>query len=130
MEAVMLKKLFYVSASILMLAVAYHLGAGSAKAQAGLIEVGNIEYSAGTYLIHFVVGRTLYDTGWNPIPVPVPGSARIVAVGWGPDGNTALLENGDLYAWDTVNGWQHRNVFGSTAAVQPTFGQLKTQYRK
>ena len=37
----MLKKLFYASASILMLAVAYHLGATTAAAQSPTGEVGN-----------------------------------------------------------------------------------------
>src|SRR5258706_12460914 len=63
-EAVMLKNLFYASASILMLALAYYLGASTATAQAPgnpIVAAGNghvysangddyIEQGAGTYI--------------------------------------------------------------------------------
>jgi hypothetical protein len=46
-EAVMLKKLFYASASILMLAIAYHLGANTATAQSGT-QVSGFSASSGS----------------------------------------------------------------------------------
>ena len=91
----MLKKLFYASASILMLALAYHLGATTATAQAP----GN----------------------------PIVGFA----------GALACTANGDVYGIagvDPTYGHWNRvgNIFagGPTPAAQPTFGQLKAQYRK
>jgi hypothetical protein len=52
----MLKKLFYASASILMLAIAYHLGADSAKAQSGGetvvgVSTGTPTSTAGTLVL-------------------------------------------------------------------------------
>ena len=94
----MLKKLFYASASILMLALAYHLGASTAQGQGG--------------------GQPIALTGFN-------GDA------------IAMLTNGDIYYSNSnlTNGngqWSYRgNLFTyPTPAAQPTWGQLKAQYRK
>jgi hypothetical protein len=127
----MLKMLFYTSASILMLTLAYHLGARSARAQGSGLAVGvfgQVEVSAGA-----VVGRTIYRSGGGPAgapspPDPVPGTSPIIAICG--DYPAAMLANGDLYTWN--NGWTLRgNMVGAaTPAAHPTFGQLKAQYRK
>ena len=132
----MLKKLFYASASILMLALAYHFGATSATAQVGAIEAPNIESVQGNYFVTFVVGRTFYQTSLTSpsaaaFPAPVPGAARIIATGLSSWGFTALLENCDAWAWNAAGYWQSAgNVFGPTPAAQPTWGKLKAGYRK
>jgi hypothetical protein len=91
----MLKKLFYASASILMLAIAYHLGANTAAAQA-------------------------------------PGNP-LVGITYGSSAVFAAAANGDVYVFSGPGpGWiRYPNVFsGSTPAAQPSWGQLKAQYRK
>jgi hypothetical protein len=102
MEAVMLKKLFYASASILMLAIAYHLGATTAAAQApGNPVVATFSFAA-------------YQGG-QP--------AAIVTA----NGDIYYNASGVTYQ----PGWYRLgNVFtGPTPAAQPTFGQLKARYR-
>jgi len=54
----MLKKLFYASASILMLAIVYHLRANSARAQAGAT-ISSPSFNGGWGC--GVVGRTVYN---------------------------------------------------------------------
>jgi hypothetical protein len=89
----MLKKLFYASASILMLAIAYHLGANTAAAQA-------------------------------------PGNP-LVGLAYGSSAAFAGAANGDVYVWDGTRWNRLPNVFsGSTPAAQPSWGQLKSDYRK
>ena len=77
-------------------------------------------------------GPTATDPGRpsaSPLAPPVPGTGRIVATGFGTIGRTAILENGDVYEFDGVL-WQFQgNLLGTTAAQQPTWGQLKAQYR-
>ncbi len=131
----MLKKLFYASASILMLAIAYHLGAVSAKAQTnGLVQVGDIDaqFARG---IAAVSGRTVYTANVAPFrpygaSAPVPGIDPVVAVD-GADG-IVMLANGDVYATDTYGVWQLQGnmIPGPTPAARPTWGQLKATYRK
>jgi hypothetical protein len=95
----MLKKLFYASASILMLAIAYHLGATTAAAQAP----GNP-----------IVGAAYSTSSYN-------------------GGVFAFAANGDVYLLPSGgNTWVHTlNLFtNQTPTAQPSWGQLKAQYRK
>ena len=93
----MLKKLFYASASILMLALAYHFGATSAGAQAPGNPVVGVTYVAAGSAFAVTANGDIYISGYS-----------------------------DLQHW-TLSG----NIFsGATPAAQPTFGQLKAQYRK
>lgn len=126
----MLRRLFYASASILMLALAYHLGVQSARAQGSSVAAAEIDFDKSYSL---VIGRTLYgfrtDTGKESFVVP--GTSPVVACSYfGQGSSEVLLENGD--AWATVGGaWQYvGNVFATTPAAQPTWGQIKVTYRK
>ena len=130
------KRFFYVSAGLLSLALAYHVGARSATAQLGLVEAGKIDVSiSGTGIYTCAVGRTFYtDYAGTAISVPVPGSARIVATGLGSRGYTAMLENGDLYWFNqepSVVAWQYLgNMLGSaTPVTRETWGGVKARYR-
>ncbi len=121
----MLKKLFYASASILMLALAYHLGASTATAQSGLFRVLN---PGGPLIIE--VGGAVYTfngSAWEQpslAPPPVPASSLLVG-----DSQTYMTVDGTTWVWN--NQWQSVPLPGSpTPAAQPTFGQLKAQYRK
>ena len=90
------KSFFYVSLGILALALAYHLGAATATAQAP----GN-PVVAMTPWVAITANGDLYAPLGNPVPGPFP---------WVRAGNV---------------------LAGSpTPAAQPTFGQLKAQYRK
>ena len=93
----MLKKLFYASGSILMLALAYHFGATSATAQApGNPVVGLSMPGSGTIAVVTADGTVYGNAGSYNTPFAVVG-----------------------------------HVFGGpTPAAQPTWGQLKTQYRR
>ncbi len=94
------KSFFYVSLGILALALAYHLGATSAQGQ---------------------------------VAVSNPVAAAIANTGSGQYISAVATANGNIYAAPRVDGpWHHLgNAFsGSTPAAQPTFGQLKAQYRK
>ena len=142
----MLKRLFYGSASILMLALAYHVGAQSAQAQAQGIAPSWIGDAGNGHLWAFaVVGRTPYssnnlaDHGVFP---PIPGTGSIIAISATNTDDKmvlAMLDNGDMYAFNNFGGgsngtpawYRVGNVFaGSTPAHQQTWGQLKAQYRK
>jgi hypothetical protein len=147
----MLKRFFYASASILMLAVAYHLEATSAKAQSGGETVVGV--STGTPAD---VGGTLVLTasgnlyaGPDGAGVPNPNSwvpvGNIPAMASHPEASlfTALSVNGGLpkavtasgdvfIMYGDVPGWQYwGNVFGGpTPAAHATWGQVKAGYRK
>ena len=116
------KKLFYASASILMLATA-----------AEVTDLGG-----GVYTYSIVIGRTLYAfrPGETSGPVgTVPGTSLVVSCAYySPYTYAALLENGDAWEYNGFSppGWRFKgNVLcGSTPAAQPTFGQVKVQYRK
>ena len=138
-----LKRMFYASASILMLAGAYHLGAQNAGAQAGgAMEVASIStppFSNAT--ASFVVNRVLYTSQytnggyWWPIPAqastvgPIPGTAPIAAA-YGPAG-FVLLTNGDVYRAGGSGTWEYGGnlLGGAVPATQSTFGALKAKYR-
>src|SRR5712692_10476682 len=102
----MLKKLFYASASVLMLAIAYHLGAQSAQAQSGTIAAAEVDAgNYGNYSI--VIGRTLYAFGpaaYGPGPIgtrevfTIPGTSPVIACLYQAIGHCwTLLENGDCW---------------------------------
>ena len=137
-----LKRLFYVSASLFLLAAAYHLGASTAGAQ-----IQNTIWSANRAdaMVGVVSGRTIrwMSTGINSgfgttgsLP-PVPGSAEIVqfCVGNQACGNaegTAILADGSVWtlpictsAWIPVGNL----LSGSTPTTATTFGALKAKYR-
>jgi len=98
----MLKKLFYACASILMLALAYHLGAGTAQGQSGSMVTG------------FAIGG---DGGnWADCCVMTP-SGDVFTRTLGTAGASPLVYIGNFW-----NG-------GPTPAAQPTWGQLKARYR-
>ena len=129
----MTKRFFYASAGILMLAIAYHLGAISATAQtSSLIEAANcydvpgIVYEPKLAVINHVV----YALGGSgpvvSIADPIPGTARAIAVG----NHGVILENGEIWSHDSGT-WQLQGVFpvGPTPARAESFGRLKARYR-
>ena len=130
----MTKKFFYVCCGLLMLTIAYHLGASSATAQSGEVQLGSIDYGSGNHY-SVVVGRTLYrlssGSTAEPSPsVPIPGSSPVIAVNG--IGLGAMLANGDVYEYDgSSQAWLLKgNMLGqSTFAPSATWGQVKSRYR-
>jgi hypothetical protein len=104
----MFKKLFYASASILMLAIAYHLGAGTAKGQVGSM----------------VSGFTAHSVSTNPAG-PVGGTFAVMT----PNGDIYVHE---MYAGSGSYGLEYVGNFWTapTPAARQTWGQLKSDYRK
>ena len=131
----MLKKLFYASASILMLALAYHLGATSVSAQAGS---GALMGGYGNFVctpngdIWFSDGRG----GWSPSSLGnvfngSPAGRTIVQFDYSSEGG-AMANTGEVFQ-HAGGGWHSVGVSPAgapTPAAQPTFGQVKAQYRK
>ena len=130
------KKLFYVSASLFLLAAAYHLGATRAGAQSGAgIEGASSQAVPGAtvpYRASGVVGRTFYLLNGNgsqvTYPVPIPGTSHVVATD--PGYIMVLLDNGDWLQF-TGSGWDRvGNLLGApTPAATQSFGALKAKYR-
>jgi hypothetical protein len=131
----MAKKFFYVCAGVLMLVLAYQLGASRAIAQAGSSQ----GFSVGQGVGIGISGRTLY-TRWaggsaedGPVPVPVPGTSPIVASaagGW--NSFEVILENGDIWGWARGgSSWGYGgNVFGGAVGTEAsTWGAVKQRYR-
>ena len=112
------KRFFYVSAAILCLAVAYHLGARSATAAraAGLVEGATIQIvQAGAGVrASGAVDRKFYIVMENgavvPYPIPIPGRERIVATN--PGSADVMLENGDLLRWNGTEWARTGNLVG------------------
>jgi hypothetical protein len=132
----MLKRLFYASASILMLAAAYHLGASSATAQArsasalsGTITAPGLFKSVGDHYTA-VIGRTFYESG-SPLPVPIPETVDAIATGFGgTNADEVMLANGNVYSWNGSGWTYHGNVVGGvTAASAQSWGAMKARYR-
>ncbi len=99
-----LKKLCYASASILMLALAHHLGASTATAQA----------PSNAVVCSVANGATPFSGGSN--------------------NQIVVTANGDVYASAQNNAtmWMHvSNVFsgGATPATTESFGAIKAKYR-
>lgn len=123
-----LKRFFYASASILMLALAYHFGAGTAGAQspAGWV-VGFGGTNASMPIVG--VGNRVYWYDFNSRTVLPAGDYPRTVVGIG--NNVVVLDNGDFYVDGALAGSYSSVLPGSpTPAAQRTFGQLKVQYRK
>ncbi len=132
------KKLFYASASILMLALAYHLGGAAARANvSATIEVPSFNGS----WVSGVMGRTVYTAccGGGPqcpfvvqILGGIPGTDPVIASSSGGNVDFVLLANGDIYRGDlSTAAWTLAgNLNGATPAARQTFGQLKAQYRR
>jgi hypothetical protein len=97
----MLKRFFYASASILMLAIAYHLGATTATAQVP----GNPIVAAFAWA--------------NPYPAVITANGDIY---W----NSSANPIGGQWV-RSINVFTNQ---GPTAAQQASWGQLKAQYRK
>jgi hypothetical protein len=123
---------FFVSAGLLCLASAYHLGARSAHGQAGTTVDGAHIFAPGgpngSVYVSGAAGRTLYVNGQSTAPA-VPGTARIVATHADGGFCMAALENGDVYR-RTGSQWTYDgNLVGSaTASVTPSWGQVKAKY--
>lgn len=133
----MLRRFFYACIGLLLLAVAYHLGAATVNAQAAnQVTVGNInpEFAGG---IAAVVGRVMIrgsaSPGLGATPLPaIPGTSPVVAVcgtGAGPDA-FAMLSDGDVYMFDG-SGWSLLgNMLGSATQARATsMGALKARFR-
>jgi hypothetical protein len=100
----MVKKLFYASAAMLMLALAFHLGATTAQGQSGSMVTG------------FAVGSV--GGNWADCYVITPNGDVFSRTLNAQGGAQPLVYIGNFW-----NG-------GPTPAAQPTWGQLKAQYRK
>ena len=136
----MLKKLFYASASILMLALAYHLGATTATAQSPTGEVAVLTatlmandplplpiYKDGTMALasdcHWIVSPALLDdTRFGATVFRCETFAGVLYSLAPDDGNNRSRANCMAVAV--------RGSGAPTPSAQPTFGQLKAQYRK
>ena len=127
----MARKFFYVCAGIFLLALAYHLGAQSARAQGQVLEGPSA--SAFTASINRVLWYVTSD-GTHPVTPPIPGTSPVVATDGGPNTGQVVLANGDCY-WKPANGtdWVlYGNLLagsGPTPAKQGSWGQLKAKYR-
>jgi hypothetical protein len=132
------KSFFYVSLGILALAVAFHLGATSAKGQAGAgPQVAGVTGSG-------VVSAAIVDAAgyiWataglnNPVfgPIAPPSSTRIIAIGAGEYGAHIFIvnEGGEFWEW-TGSSWLLQHSFPSgppTAAERTTWGRIKAERR-
>jgi len=107
------KRLFYASASLFLLAAAYHLGASAAGAQAGSSVVATDVNGS----VHAVVGRVLIERGGGTTtvaPTSIPGSSPVMAAGAIVGSSTfgAVLANGDYYeasgpgGLNNIGAWQ------------------------
>ena len=95
----MLKRFFYASASILMLALSYHLGADSARAQSG---------------------------GGGVVSAFAGGGASIPMVGGVVTSTGDVYATSDWVSWTRLS---NVFSAGPTPASARTFGQLKARFR-
>jgi hypothetical protein len=142
MEVTMARKFFYVCAGVFLLALSYHLGAGTAGAQSGgTVEGAQYCMQGGIEeTLTFAVGRTLYYFVYVPnsgryqaVPVgpPIPGTAPVATTsGQGPI--LVLLANGDAYDMVLGSGaWVYRgNLLGGAPipTLRQSWGQVKSRY--
>ena len=136
---------FFICAGLFLLALAYHLGARSAKAQAGsCIVAGSIApYRYSVVSWHVVAANSSRMVYYNGAVVgggPVPGSSPIVAVGADEQGDIpggssvgVILDDGSFYGETPDNpSWQY--ISNTQAGCAPTpaqgisIGQLKAKY--
>jgi hypothetical protein len=121
-----LKRLFYASASLLMLSVAYHLGASTASGQTPSFRV--------LWLTDVLSGDTFYHLnpvhGWVPTAAidvpPVPPNSLI---SFSSANHLAITESGEGWYW--FNGWRSAGIVpgGATLTRTESFGALKARYR-
>jgi hypothetical protein len=128
------KSFLYVCAGLFLLALGYHLGATSATAQGQMIEGASIEsFELNAFpRAGACVGRLFSWMGENgalhTMPVPVPGSQRIVATD--PAYGTVMLENGDWLKFDGQSWVLIGNLAGGPTQVrQESLGSVKARYR-
>jgi hypothetical protein len=133
------KAFLFICAGIFLLALAYHLGARSAGAQApGGVECATVSWE-GSSMQYAVINRYLYRRDSNGVALcatdPIPGGSR--AVGCGGNGNpVVILEDGSVYWWANQCGlpgvWLLGGQFptGATPAQSISIGQLKAKYAK
>lgn len=123
------KRFFYVSAALLCLALAYHLGAVNAEGQTPSFRILN-------HGVPFVaVGETVYTLdavgGWHPYTnntyPPVPVSSLVVL-----GGSFAITQAGEGWVCNGNTGvWTSYGAIpgGGTSAQQQSWGQVKARYR-
>jgi hypothetical protein len=133
----MARKFFYIAAGMLMLALVYHLGSGTAGAQ-----------GFGLGLVCKLDGTDMYGTQsycspsgdifqyWNGhwaktsnVFGGAPGARTIISYGSG----VALASNGEVFA-SVLKGWGPWTSLGfpaggPTPALHESWGQLKSRYR-
>ena len=141
------KRMFYVSASILALAIAYQLGVTAAQGQAGGAVAAATDGGLGSFVTTTSGSVYLSLYGSNSPAAPrwtfkgvIPAGAPIVDIvdaGYNSSGTGDVLHafdaNGNFYlSSDDGRTWTRRgNVFGSTTpALQESWGQLKARYRQ
>ena len=137
-----MKKLLYASAAVVLIAIAFHIGAGTASGQAGntlisMTDYPRLQYSAvavdavgGIYFGHLQQWTRVGTTPSRPVEI------------WSRDSDGGIiiaLENGDLYQLGSparpVGDWTltyDSNVFSEspTSTQQPSWGHVKGLYRR
>jgi len=134
----MAKRFFYVSAAMLCLALAYHLGAHNAVAQSGMVIVGSFDQDSDPCAAEsgqlWILDKM---TRQNKGPFPLPSSAPITSITAdfvGDDFNASVLfENGDAYFHDlSIHSWYYiGNVLNlyPTGSARSSWGLVKARYR-
>jgi len=128
---------FFICAGLLMLSVAYNLGASSAVAQSTPTVFG-IDMGGNSGMA--VMGRTIYwlsESGTSSALPSVPGSSPIAAIGaqglGSSGGAVAVLQNADVYRFDTVSSsWQRTGNILSSGPIPTTkssWGEVKARFR-
>jgi hypothetical protein len=140
----MLKRFFYASVAVLMLAIAFHIGASTAHSQAGgtIVDADDpgggswVVTSSGTVYFSIYGSQNPSAPHWTPLGT-IPATAPIVRI---QDAGTDASGNSNVHAFDasgnfyvsTNNGgtWARRgNVFGvPVPALQRSWGQVKALY--
>ncbi len=135
------KRLFYASASLLMLALAYHLGATSAIGQTGGIITDAYDPGLGSfavtstgavYFASYGGTETPSNPTWSHVGTIPAGSSIVTIQEAGGTVVHAFDANGGFWvSTDYGRTWALRgNVVGApTPARTESFGQLKTRYR-
>lgn len=131
-----LKRVFYASASILMLAGAYHLGASTAGAQSGAVAGFHIS-SNGNPFVSCPSGDVWIDViggGWRYAGNALTGRPGRTIVGLAGAGSLfyAILDNGDIVQSDSYTGWNSAGnapCGTATSTATQSFGSLKAKYR-
>jgi len=140
------KRFFFVSAGLLCIVLAYHLGATGVTAAGLPVEGAQFEFDSGSNAyLSFSTNRAVYGftravggSAYAPLPAPsqpVPGTDDIVATHIRPAGDggdyLVVLANGDAYyAPYGSNTWTYDgNLVGGVPTHADTWGGLKTHYR-